>query len=89
MDDETRAAVKDALVREVVAIGALMAILWVMGPGRVLIPAWAARARTLLGRTDPHEAQVRQFASQVSRWDHEQASQQDRKAAPGGCGGCG
>lgn len=88
MDDETRAAVKDALVREVVAIGALMAILWVMGPGRVLIPAWAARARVLMGRTDPHEGTVRQFASEVSRWDHEQASQQDRKPAAGGCG-CG
>lgn len=89
MDDDTRAAVKDALVREVIGLGALFAILWVLGPGRTLVPALVARAKSAMGvGADPFEGQARQFASEVSRWDHEQASTADRKAAPGGCG-CG
>lgn len=89
MDEETRAAVKDALVREAIGLGALFAILWIMGPGRTLVPAWIARAKVALGKTDPFEGEIRQFSAQVSRWDHEQASSQDRKAAPGGGCGCG
>lgn len=89
MDDETVAAVKDALVREVIALGVLLGVLWVMGPGRVLVPAWMARARAMWGRADAHEGQVRQFASEVSRWDHEQSAQADRRPAAGGPCGCG
>lgn len=83
------AAVKDALVREVIGLAALLAILWALGPGRTLVPAWIARARTMMGGTDPHEGQVRQFASEVSRWEHEQATKQDRRPAAGGPCGCG
>jgi len=90
MDEETRAAVKDALVREVIALGALMVVLWAFGPGRTLVPAWIARARSVMaGGRDPYEGQARQFASEVSRWDHEQAAKQDRKPAAGGPCGCG
>lgn len=89
MDEETRAAVKDALVREVIGLGALMLILWALGPGRTLVPAWIARARVRLAGTDVHEGQVRAFAREVSRWDHEQAAESDRKAAGGGPCGCG
>lgn len=88
MDDETTAAIKDALVREVIALGVLLGVLWVMGPGRVLVPAWIAKARAMWTGADPHEGDVRRFASEVSRWDHEQAAKADRKPAAGGCG-CG
>lgn len=72
MDDDTRAAVKDALVREAIAVGVLVAVLWVMGPGRILIPAWLARGRALLAGSDPHEGAIRQFAREVSEWEHSQ-----------------
>jgi len=82
--DET---VKDALIREAIALAALALILFAMGPGRTLVPAWMARIRVAMNGTDPHEGQVRQFSSEISRWDHEQTARQDRKAAPGsGCG---
>ena len=89
MDEETRAAVKDALVREAIALGALLGVLGIMGPGRVLVPAWIARARARFAGSDVHEGQVRAFAREVSRWDHEQASEQDRPSAAGGPCGCG
>lgn len=89
MDEETRAAVKDALVREVIGLGALFAILWILGPGRTLVPAWIARARAKMAGSDAHEGQVRAFAREVSRWDHEQASAADSKPASGGPCGCG
>lgn len=88
MDDDTRAAVKDALVREAIALAALLAVLWAFGPGRTLVPAWINRARSMMGSKDPHEGQVRQFANEVSRWDHEQASRANRKPAAGGPCGC-
>ncbi len=89
MDEETRAAVKDALVREVIALGALALILFAMGPGRTLVPAWMARIRVAMNGTDPHEGQVRQFSSEISRWDHEQAAQPDRGTTGRGPCGCG
>ena len=89
MDEGTRAALKDALARELVALGALAVILFAMGPGRTLVPAWIARARSLMGGTDPHEGQVRQFSAEVSRWDHEQTARANRKPATGGGCGCG
>ncbi len=88
MDDETRSAVKDALVREAIALGALALMLWIIGPGRVLVPAWIARARSAMAGRDPHEGQVRAFANEVSRWDHEQASRADRGPASSGPCGC-
>jgi uncharacterized membrane protein len=84
--DET---VKDALIREAIALGALALILFAVGPGRTLVPALITRARLLWGGTDPFEAQARQFASEVSRWDHEQAAKPDRRSAGGGPCGCG
>jgi len=90
MDDDTRSALKDALVREAVALGALSLMLWLLGPGRVLIPAWWAAAKRRMGMDrDPHEAQVRAFAREVSDWDHEQATGPRRRPAPGGDCGCG
>jgi hypothetical protein len=86
MDEETRQALKDALVREAVALGALFVIVIALGPGRVLVPAWISRARAWLRPADPHEAQVREFAREVSAYEH--AARQDRRPADGGCG-CG
>lgn len=88
MDEATRAALKDALARELVALGALALILFAMGPGRTMVPAWIARARALMDGTDPHEGQVRQFSAEVSRWDHEQTARANRKPAAGGPCGC-
>jgi len=83
-------ALKDAVIREAVALASIGLLLWLMGPGRVLIPAWLARAkRSLWGEGDPHEAQVRQFSREVSEYEHEQASRQDRGPAAGGPCGCG
>jgi hypothetical protein len=84
--DET---VKDALIREAIALGALALILFALGPGRTLVPALITRAKMMWGGTDPFEGQARQFASEISRWDHEQASQQDRGPAGRGPCGCG
>lgn len=89
MDDEVRSALKDAVARELVALGALALILFALGPGRVLVPAWIGKARAMMNRADPYERQARQFASEVSRWDHEQATASDRKPASGGPCGCG
>jgi hypothetical protein len=86
MDDETRQALKDALVREAVALGALALIMFAIGPGRVLVPAWLHRARQWFRPADPHEAQVREFAREVSAYEH--AARADRRPADGGCG-CG
>jgi len=90
MDDEAAAALKDAIIRECVALGALALILFAMGPGRVLVPAWISRVRGLWSDRDPHEAAVRQFAREVSIYEHEQASKAHRGPAgrgPCGCGG--
>ena len=82
--DET---VKDALIREAIALGALALILFALGPGRTLVPALITRAKTMWRGTDPFEGQARQFAAEVSRWDHEQATGPDR--GPAGRGPCG
>ena len=89
MDADVRDSLRDAVVREAVALAVLGVLLWAVGPGRVLVPAWLAKARALLGRRDPHEAQVRQFGREVSEWDHEQAAHPDRPPAAGGGCGCG
>lgn len=82
--DET---VKDALIREAIALGALALILFAIGPGRTLVPALITRAKMMWAGTDPFEGQVRQFTSEVSRWEHEQAAGPDR--GPAGRGPCG
>jgi hypothetical protein len=89
MNEDDGRALREALIREAVSLGVLAAVLWLAGPGRVLIPAWLGRLRELVRPRDPHESQVRQFAREVSEWDHEQAVPKDRPAAPGNDCGCG
>jgi hypothetical protein len=87
VNDDDRTALREALIREAVSLGVLAAVLWLAGPGRVIIPAWLGRLRELVRPRDPHESQVRQFAREVSEWDHEQAAPKDHPpAASGGCG---
>ena len=86
-----RSLVTEALVWQGVSLAVTLGVLWAMGPGRYMVPALLARARAaILGPQGRHEAEVRQFAAEVSRWDHEQAEGSRRKAAgrgPCGCGG--
>jgi len=89
MDAEAQGALKDALIREAVALGALALIMFALGPGRVLVPAWIGKVRAAFGRQDPFEVQVRQFSSDVSRWEHEQAARSHRPPAGGSPCGCG
>lgn len=89
MDDGgAREVFAETMIRECVALGVTLALVWAIGPGRVLVPAWIARVKALWRPGDAHAGQVRQFAAEVSRWDHEQASRQDRRAAKGGGCGC-
>ena len=83
-----REVFREVMIRECVALGITLALLWAIGPGRVLVPAWIARARALMAGRDEHEGQVRQFSAEVSRWDHEQTARANRKPAAGGPCGC-
>jgi hypothetical protein len=87
--DEERALVRELVIREAFALGIMAAVLWYMGPGKIIIGGWLHRAHVLMhvneGRID-HE--VARFRAEVSRWDHEQqAAQPDNR--PGGSGPCG
>jgi hypothetical protein len=84
-----REVFQEVMIRECVALGITLILLWAIGPGRVLVPAWITKARAMWGRADPFEGQARAFASEISRWDHEQAAKADRKPAAGGPCGCG
>jgi hypothetical protein len=78
---DARAAAADALVREGIALAVMAVVIWVMGPGRVVLPAWAARARQAFKPRDRHGAAVADFNRRVSEWGHEQTAKQDRRPA--------
>jgi hypothetical protein len=77
VNEQQRDVVTEALIREAIGLGVIIGILWVMGPGKVWLEAIAHRARSWR-QADPFEGPVRQFAAEISRWDHEQASRPDR-----------
>lgn len=84
------AVVRRALVTEVIGLAAMGAVLWYMGPGKIWIDGLIHRAHVLMhARGDAIDVQVDQFRAEVSRWDHEQAAQQDRRPGRGGSCGCG
>ena len=89
MDEDGRAALRDALIRESVALGALALLMFALGPGRVLVPAWIAAARRRLFPVDPYAAEVAEFAREVSEHEHETARQDRRSAGGGNPCGCG
>ena len=88
MNDEQPSVLRDAVIREAVGLAVLAAVLWYLGPGRLIVGGLVHRAKTTMGaRSTAIDTQVAQFRSEVSRWDHEQAAQASRK--PGGDGPCG
>lgn len=90
MTDDTGAAVKDALIREGVALAVMVVVVWYFGPGRMWLQALRHRAVTLWKtRDNAVDMQVREFRGEVSRWEHEQAAHPDSPAAGGGPCGCG
>ena len=78
MDDETRAVLRDTVIREAAGLLVLCVIVWAIGPGRMQFQRAAHRARAAFSPRDPFEGEVRRFASEVSRWDHEQAARTDQ-----------
>lgn len=88
MDDDTRDFLRETLIKEAVGLAVLLGVLWVMGPGKVWLEAAAHKVGSLR-KGDPWAGAVRQFAREVSEWDHEQAAQADSKPAPRRPGGCG
>jgi len=90
MTDDDLAIVRRALITEVIALAAMGAVLWYMGPGRIWVAGVAHRARSMMGaRASAIDVQVDQFRAEVSRWDHEQAARTDRQSGRGGPCGCG
>jgi hypothetical protein len=84
-----REVFQEVMIRECMALGITLILLWAIGPGRVLVPAWINQVRAKMAGKDPFEGQARAFASEVSRWDHEQSAKADRGPAAGGGCGCG
>lgn len=84
------AVVRRALVTEVIGLAGMCLVLWYLGPGKLWLSGLAHRARSLRGSRDTViDTQVRQFAGEVSRWDHEQAARANQKPGRGGPCGCG
>ncbi len=89
MDDDVR-VLRETLIREAAGLGVLLAVLWLIGPGRMRLEQARHRIGRILQPDDPYAGEIRSFAREVSRWDHEQAAQQDRRAGGSGTGcGCG
>lgn len=90
MSDEDLAVLKRALITEGIGLTVMGIMLWYLGPGRLWLSGLAHRARTMRGNRASHiDTQVRQFAGEVSRWDHEQAARAHQKPGGGGPCGCG
>lgn len=89
-DEQQPSVLRDAVIREAVGLTVLAAVLWYMGPGRLIINGLVHKAKTSMGARATHiDTQVAQFRGEVSRWDHEQASQKARRAGGDGPCGCG
>jgi hypothetical protein len=76
----------EQLLRETIGIAVMAGVLWYLGPGKLQIRAAVARARAWWDRADPHEPVIAGFRRDMSRWEHEQAANQDHTSGPGGCG---
>lgn len=81
--------VRDAVIREAVGLAALIIVVWYFGPGRLWLEGIRHRAVSLWkNRDNAVDMEVREFRGQVSRWEHEQAAQTNRRPAgddPCGC----
>jgi hypothetical protein len=88
VNDDDRQVLRETLIREAAGLAVMAVVLWYFGPGKLIMSGWRHRAKTwAASRGGPIDVQVAQFRAEVSRWDHEQAAQQDRRA--GGAGPCG
>lgn len=83
--------VKRALIAEGASLLAVTLILVALGPGRLYGAAlWNAAKMRFSARGSRIDAEVRTFAGEVSRWDHEQAAGKNSRAGRErgcGCGG--
>lgn len=85
MTDEDLAVLRRALITEGIGLAAMAVVLWYLGPGKLWLSGLAHRARGIRGTRASHiDTEVRQFAGEVSRWDHEQAAQPHQKPGGGG-----
>jgi hypothetical protein len=90
MTEDDAAVLRQTLIKETVGLAAIAMILWYFGPGKLWMSGIVHRAKTMMGaQDDVIDTKVVQFRAEVSRWDHEQAAQKDRRSAPGGGCGCG
>jgi hypothetical protein len=88
MTEDERAVMRETLIKEGVGLLAVLAVVWYMGPGRILIGGLRRRAEIFReGRRSDIDVQVSEFGQKVSRWEHEQAAKAARRA--GGERGCG
>jgi hypothetical protein len=88
--EDGRAVLRDALIREGVALLVMAGLLWYLGPGKIWAAGIAHRVRQFRkGRTARIDAEVARFGREVSTWEHEQAKAQDRGAGGGSPCGCG
>jgi hypothetical protein len=79
MNDEDRAVLRDAVIREGIALAVMAVVLWYMGPGKLVVSGLVHRARTMTGsRSAWIDSQIAVFRTDISRWEHEQAAQPDR-----------
>lgn len=90
MTEDDAAVLREALIRETAGLLVIAGMLWYLGPGKDFLSGLMHRMRIMMGvRSDRIDTEVAQFRAQMSRWDHEQAAQKDRKPASGGGCGCG
>jgi hypothetical protein len=89
MTEEEQAVLRQTLIKESIGLLAVLAVVWYMGPGRMLIGGLRRRVEIWQEARNPDENVIRQFRTEVSNWDHEQAAKKDHRAKPErGCG-CG
>lgn len=89
MDEQQQPGIlTDALVREAISIVGTVVLVWMLtGTGRIYATAIRDRIRARWhARRSRLDGEVAQFAHEISRWDHEQSAQQDRRPGNGPCG---
>lgn len=90
MNEDDAAVLRQTLIKESVGLAAMAIILWYFGPGKLWVGGLVHRAKTMMGaQNSAIDTEVAQFRAKVSRWDHEQAAQADRKPGRGSGCGCG